>query len=56
MKKYEVTLYYHAVYSMVVEAENEEDALEEAYSKDLDADDVHVEYEEDAEPEVEELK
>ena len=25
MKKYEVTLYYHAVYSMVVEAENEEE-------------------------------
>lgn len=56
MKKYEVTLCYHTRYTMVIEAENEEDALQEAYSKDLDADDVHVEYEEDAEPEVEEIK
>lgn len=53
MKKYEVTLCYHTIYTVVVEAENEEDALEEAYNKDLGADDVQVDYQEDGEPEIE---
>jgi hypothetical protein len=56
MKKYEVTLYYHAVYSMVVEAENEEDAIEQAYNQDFDSEDVKCEYQEDGEPDVQELK
>lgn len=53
MKKYEVTLCYHTRYTVVVEAENEKDALEEAYNKDLGADDVKVDYQEDGEPEIE---
>ena len=31
----------------------QEDALEEAYNKDLGADDVQVDYQEDGEPEIE---
>lgn len=56
MKKYKVTLCYHTRYTVVVDAENEEDALEEAYNKDLGADDVQVDYQEDGEPEIELVK
>lgn len=31
MKKYEVTLYYHTSITVTVEAENEKNAIEEAY-------------------------
>lgn len=31
MKKYEVTLYYHTSITVEVEAENEQDAIDEAY-------------------------
>lgn len=58
MKKYEVTLYYHTSITVEVEAENEQDAIAEAY---CEADDSKYDrqlisnVQEDGAPDVEEI-
>ena len=58
MKKYEVTLYYHTSVTVEVEANNEEEAIDEAYGEvdkeEYDAQFIHN-AQEDAEPDVEEI-
>ncbi len=61
MKKYEVTLYFHTNITVLVDAENEVDAIEQArqYAARDDNDAVEVLMEglvEDNTPDVEELK
>lgn len=55
MKKYEVTLYYHTNATVVVEAENENDAIEAAYNK-VDNNELLEGMQEDDSPDVEEIK
>lgn len=55
-KKYKVTFYYHASTSIIVDAENEEQAVELARNEEYDIDDLLISLqEEDAEPDVEYL-
>lgn len=58
MKKYEVTLYYHSNITVVVEAENEEDAIDKAYDEAYDEkydEQFKMNATEDDDPDVEEL-
>jgi len=54
MKKYEVTLYYHTMASAVVEAENEDEAIELAYDA-IENEDLLDNMQEDNDPDVEEV-
>lgn len=54
MKKYTVTLYYHTCASVDVMAENEKDAIEEAYNK-VSNEDLLSGLTEDDDPDVSEI-
>jgi hypothetical protein len=56
-KTYQVTLYYHQAVLVKVEAENEEEAIKNAYYADFDDPNscTQLGWEEDGSPEVEEL-
>ena len=54
MKKYEVTLYYHTSATVIVEAEDEADAIETAYNK-VDNDELLANLSEDDDPDIEEV-
>ena len=54
MKKYEVTLYYHTSANVIVEAENEEEAIEKAYDEVTD-EDLLAGLQEDDDPDAEEI-
>ena len=59
MKKYEVTLYYHTNVTVVVEAENEDEAVEMAYDEACDEkynDEFNMNAVEDGCPDVEEVE
>lgn len=58
MKKYEVTLYYHTSVTVVVDAENEDEAIEIAYDEACDEkydEEFKWNAQEDGSPDVEEL-
>lgn len=55
-KTYEITLSYHQSVIVTVDAENEEDALQQAYNADFDEPNVvQLGWEEDADPIIEEI-
>lgn len=58
MKKYKVTLYYHSSVQVVVDAEDEDEAIEKAYDEACDEkydEDFKLNAQEDGCPDVEEL-
>lgn len=55
MKKYEVTLYYHTSATVVVLAEDEDDAIETAYNK-VSNEELLEGLQEDDDPDVEEVE
>lgn len=58
MKKYEVTLYYHSSITVIVEAESEDEAIEEAYAEACEEkydEEFKMNAQEDGSPDVVEL-
>ena len=54
-KKYKVTFYFHTSFSAIVDAENEEQAVELAREEQADIDNLLEDMQEDVEPDVEYL-
>ena len=54
MKKYEVTVYYHTSATVIVEAEDEDDAIETAYNT-VSNEELLQNLTEDDDPDVEEV-